>query len=204
MADLELPWFKFFVRDWLADQDVRLLNWAEKGLLIELMASFWMKGSLPADPSTLARLVNMDEDRFREMWRSVEGFFEEVEEGSLVHRDLGPMRTELLDQRRKQREAGRKGAEKRWRHHDQDGDASGDPNSDPMPTTEGRPKTADAAHLGGSGDHGDTEGAKGTKDRGPCPSCDEKWISADSERCSQCATASSDGGSEGELSDLPF
>ena len=112
-AEPNLPWFKFFARDFLADQNVILMSQAERGLDVSLKSSFWLAGSLPADPVRLARLCHASHDEFRELWPAVERYFEQRGD-RLFHTALEEQRNEAIAVFRALSEGGRKGAERRW------------------------------------------------------------------------------------------
>lgn len=55
------PAFQFYVKDWLADLNVRIMTPEEKGAYIELMAIEWNEIGLPNDDQTLAHLSGLGE-----------------------------------------------------------------------------------------------------------------------------------------------
>ena len=113
MSDRHLPWFKFFARDFLADQNVILMTPAERGLYITLQCSFWLAGSIPTDPTMLARLCQTSSDEFLMLWPAVEPYFEE-RNGRLFHRELDMQRKGAIEAWQAKSAGGRKGAERRW------------------------------------------------------------------------------------------
>lgn len=209
MADLDLPYFRFYVRDWLADQDVRLLSLRKQGALVRLMCSFWAKGSLPSETEKLARLVGVGHPDFVELWSDLRPFFEERTDGRLEHRELAEERRKLMERRQNRSEAGKKGARERW--GDEDGSATdGTASGGAKASSEGKGQTAegkDGSQFGGRGEHGGSGGAKGTGGEKLCPQCEETRIDIDLDRCSRCrrlSEAAEDSGTPLEDSDLPF
>lgn len=59
------PWFKFFAGDFLADPDLALLTFEQRGMLVHLWAYAWRGGSLPADEASLAALLGLTPRAFR-------------------------------------------------------------------------------------------------------------------------------------------
>jgi len=112
-SDPRLPWFKFFARDFLADQNVVLMTPAERGIYVTLQCSFWLAGSLPADSTRLARLCHTSEDEVTKLWPAVEPYFEE-RDGLLFHRELEMQRNKAIADWCAKSAGGRKGAKRRW------------------------------------------------------------------------------------------
>lgn len=143
MADHDLPWFKFFPRDWLAEESTSLMTLREKGAYIDLLARSWADGGIPDDPAKVARLLRVSEDEMREMWPVLREQFAEDGRGRLVHVDLAYQRDEVLERKRALSEAGRKGAaktnRKRWGIGHPDAQADGHPDGHPDGHHDGHP-----------------------------------------------------------------
>lgn len=141
----ELPWMKLYVRDWLAEESVALMTLAAKGAYMDLMCRCWMGGSIPAEPSKLARLLGVTESDFEDLWLELEPHFVEESDGRLYHPRVREERAESEELYRKRSEAGRKGAAvtnaKRWG----DGTADGGDATSPRHTeAEARQGTGEA------------------------------------------------------------
>jgi uncharacterized protein YdaU (DUF1376 family) len=70
-----LPYFQFYVKDWLSSSAVRMMSLAAKGLYIDLLALQWNEGDLPADLTKLAKLAKVNLKVFRRLWPEIETCF---------------------------------------------------------------------------------------------------------------------------------
>ena len=52
-----LPWFKFYPKEYLADSKVKMLSREHRSMLVDLWCYCSEDGSIPADPSAIARLL---------------------------------------------------------------------------------------------------------------------------------------------------
>jgi len=145
----DLPWFKFYVRDFLTDQDVILMSPAERGTYVTLMCYCWLEGSLPAAPAKLARLCNVSSAEFDDLWGTLERHFV-VKRDRLTHPRLDGLRKEALTQRQRQSEGGRRGAERRW-HKQRDGSAMAYPSPTHRLTTGISDAEAEVGGISGDG-----------------------------------------------------
>ncbi len=117
----KLPWFPFYPTDWLSDQRVALMEPAEKGIYIDLLAHAWLEGSIPSDPIQLAFLLRLPRRQFNPLWEVVRLHFVPSSSPSrLVNRRMEERREHAQDKS----ENARKAAEARWRP-DADADAPG-------------------------------------------------------------------------------
>lgn len=71
-----LPWYKWFVRDWLTSPTRFKLSMLERGLYREILDVHYAEGSIPADEKVLARMVAATPEEFAEAWPAVSVFFE--------------------------------------------------------------------------------------------------------------------------------
>ena len=120
------PAFQFYAKDWLADQRVATLTLEEKGAYIELLASAWVEGSIPADVGAIAALLRIRPAKAEKVWTVLSGFFLQAPglPGRLVNRRLEVEREAMDRYRAGQAEKGRAGNRKRW-----SSDRSGDPSA---------------------------------------------------------------------------
>lgn len=189
MADHELPWFKFFPRDWLSEEATSLMSLREKGAFIDLLARSWADRGIPDDREKVARLLRISEEELADIWPTLREQFVSDGNGRLLHPELAIQREEILERKRTFQEAGRRGAMKRWGaegDHESDsppnGEANGDPSSppngeasgeadgDPMAYTDTEGAEAEGEGRGGiSGGRGSVspEGAKSTRAEDP-------------------------------------
>jgi len=116
MAD-KSPAFQFYARDYLADENVMFMELEEEGAYVRLMAFCWLEGSIPSDLQLLARLCKIDPERMARLWPALEPCFEEHpgDPSRLVHPRLEREREKQADHRERMSEAGKKGAERRWK-----------------------------------------------------------------------------------------
>lgn len=76
-----LYYFKFNVKDWLADSKVRAMTPAQRGAYVDLLCFQWEDGSIPADTRQLARMVGVPHADFvRSYWPAILPRFDKVTE----------------------------------------------------------------------------------------------------------------------------
>lgn len=104
------PAFQFYPKDFLSDERVRLMSNTELGVYIKLLCLCWLEGSLPADHSSLARLVHLPVARLERLWDGPVGqCFTERQWGRLGNKRLDAERAKQEVYRRRQTDNGRKG-----------------------------------------------------------------------------------------------
>ena len=109
------PFFKFFAKEWLLTT-IRM-SAEERGALVTLLAQAWIATepcTLPIDDSELASLADVPRRRWTRIGPGIREMFE-VESGRLVHSGLRDLRSEMIKTSRRLADAGRRGAEKRYR-----------------------------------------------------------------------------------------
>ena len=106
-----LPYFKFYVGDWISG--VQGLTLEEEGAYVRLLAWSWQKGPLPLEKARRALILGVPAAKFNRIWKIVGEFWEETEVGFVNHR-LERERAELVEKHQGLSEAGSKGAQKRW------------------------------------------------------------------------------------------
>lgn len=133
MAGDLLPYFKVFPAETLADE--RFSGWTmeERGVWFTLLLHAWVNGSIPADPTAIARVIRMEESPFRETWKALRDRFISHPEkaGRLTSRRLEIEREEAVARSK----AGRVGAKSRWAKDSEDATAErpqSDRNAEPM------------------------------------------------------------------------
>lgn len=122
------PAFQFYPKDFLTDEHVRLMSLQERGAYITLICQCWTEGSLPADVGALARLCGSPAAAFRRLWPALVPCFRAVSGRAdrLTHPRLDLERRKQREYRRRQADAGKQGAESRWR---KDGGAKPSPSN---------------------------------------------------------------------------
>jgi uncharacterized protein YdaU (DUF1376 family) len=105
------PAFQFYPKDFLADENVRLMSLQERGAYITLLCLCWTEGTLPADTDRLARLCGVPHAAFRRIWPALEMCFrpDSDTEGRLIHPRLHRERQKQAEFKRRQSDNGKKG-----------------------------------------------------------------------------------------------
>lgn len=69
MTEGKAPAFQFYASDdWFAHPVVRLMDYEEKGIYVELKAHCWLHQSIPADLGELARLLRLSPEKTAAAW----------------------------------------------------------------------------------------------------------------------------------------
>lgn len=180
-AARETPWFRFFASDWLAGETTRLMSLAGRGLYIDLLCHAWGRGSVPADPAQVARLVGAPVRTVRRVWDEVRPQFETDPDDAdrLICPSLEEERSRVEARRDSLSRAGRRGAQKRWHSDSQvNGQAIAEPSGGHGKRSRGREKEVDAA-LAPSGTRpsarADDEQKDGARDEQSEESLSECW-----------------------------
>ena len=108
------PAFQFYPADYSQDVNVRLMNYEQRGIYIELMGICWIEGSIPADEKLLARLLGLEVEHFLEQWEWIKKCFCHKSDNFLTHPRLEKEKQKQKSYSKNKSEAGKKGAEKRW------------------------------------------------------------------------------------------
>lgn len=78
------PWFKFFAADYLTDPKVDELPLDAQAILVRMWAVHWIEGSLPADPTQLARKCRVDFLHMQMHLQTLMQFFMQTDSGLLI------------------------------------------------------------------------------------------------------------------------
>lgn len=108
-SGLSLPWFPFYVDDYLTSRKVRRLTWAQKGVYQMMMAEQWKGGPLP-EAAEIAEMIEADES---DVMRVLSVCFTDTNDGWINER-LEEVRAEQDNKRAAKSRAGRAGAKARW------------------------------------------------------------------------------------------
>lgn len=111
--DEDLPWFPFYVRDFVRSRLVRSSPPEHIGIYVLLLCEQWENGPLPHDTADMARLVGVDADAMANAWQSLCARFAETEAG-WVNERLMEVREEQERKHRVRSRAGKAGARARW------------------------------------------------------------------------------------------
>ena len=111
------PAFQFYAADFLADENVALMNNEQLGCYIRLISYAWREGSIPADLEDIASLCRTDSKRMTELWtaRLCDRFKPHAKQhGRLVNSRCEHEREKQKRNSREKSVAGKKGALARW------------------------------------------------------------------------------------------
>jgi len=112
MGEGRLPYFPFYVGDWLSSSAVQRMTLEEEGAYLRLLCYQWQDGHIPDDPGERARLLGVSGEAQARLWRRLESCFEVIENGKLVNPRLATERRQVVRRKEKLSEAGRKGRQK--------------------------------------------------------------------------------------------
>ena len=84
------PAFQWYPKDFLTDENVRVMSLQERGAYITLISLCWLEGTLPADSGRLAKLCGSTAAAFRRIWPAIEPCFQVHAErpDRLIHQRL--------------------------------------------------------------------------------------------------------------------
>ena len=71
----EDPWFKWYPKDFLTDEKVRLMSVEEIGLYVLCLNYAWLNEGLPGDANAVQELLQCASDVFERSWKKVEKCF---------------------------------------------------------------------------------------------------------------------------------
>jgi len=109
----EAPAFQLFAADFYMDT----LEWSvdEVGIYWRLLEAQWVNGSIPDDMERLCRIAGCGAKKFSSGWKIVGAKFKLNGDGRLQNVRLEETREVQRKYRESQSEAGKRGAEKRWK-----------------------------------------------------------------------------------------
>ena len=113
---MKSPAFQFYPADFLADENVTLMNNREIGCYIKLMCYGWREGSIPAAIEKLAKLCGEKSEDMAQLWLAIAPCFTlaMADAGRMLHPRLEEERAKQKNYRKERSESGRKGAKARW------------------------------------------------------------------------------------------
>lgn len=110
----DLPWFPMYASNMISDKRYRQMEPIEKGLWISMLLECWSNGSVPADPSDLAKWLSWSIDDIKAgLTDRVRSFFEEAK-GELISPQLEKHYQKQRGTQQGKSEGGKKGAKRRW------------------------------------------------------------------------------------------
>jgi len=113
----KIPAFQFYPAEFLADENVMMMNNRELGCYIRLMCYCWREGSIPNDIQKMAKLCLEDSSTYGTLWPAIEPCFKKSENDPtrLVNKRLEQERIKQLNYKKVRSEAGQRGANLRWK-----------------------------------------------------------------------------------------
>ena len=108
------PAFQFYPKDWLADPDVMCMTMAERGVYITLLCYLWeSEGEMELDQ--IKKLLKGHKRALLSLDNVLVKF--QIRSNMVTHKRLTKERIKQQEYSVNRREAGKKGAEKRWHSH---------------------------------------------------------------------------------------
>jgi uncharacterized protein YdaU (DUF1376 family) len=103
------PAFQFYPKDYLTDEHVRAMSFAQRGLYWEAISICWLEGSLPKSLPQLGAVLGCPLPQMRALWPRIAPCFSAAG-GRLVHKRLERERIAQAQSRERRAAAARK----RW------------------------------------------------------------------------------------------
>lgn len=129
------PWMPFYDGDFM--RDTAHLSAVEGWAYLHLIMFYWANGSLPTEPSRLARIAKMDLRRWRQHVQILHQFFDSDWKHGRIEKEL--LKSDIFLQ--KQRENSAMGPPKRWPKY---------PHGDPQIVPRARASQPQLHNIGGS------------------------------------------------------
>lgn len=76
-----LPYFQFFVKEWLASTTTRRMTLAARGAMVDLLAFQWEEGGIVDDQTEIAAMLGVAVKEVRAIWAHIERAFPLCEDG---------------------------------------------------------------------------------------------------------------------------
>jgi uncharacterized protein YdaU (DUF1376 family) len=102
------PWFPFYVSDFVADENVRVMSNRQVGIYAKALCHAWSEGSLPPESEKIAKIVDEQVSDFEKLWPLISVCFKEID-GRLYNPRLEKERKKAARISKDRRKAGRKG-----------------------------------------------------------------------------------------------
>lgn len=104
-----IPWFPFYVDDWLGSARVRLMGAAARDLYLDCLCRQWKDGAIPADLRALAVVLGRPLPAVRRLWPAVAPHFDGLEDGRMANSKLAVLRAKAEAIAASRAEAGKAG-----------------------------------------------------------------------------------------------
>jgi uncharacterized protein YdaU (DUF1376 family) len=118
MAKERAPYMPLFGREFYLDENVLVMTLEQEGAYLRLLWLCWQEGSIPDDTTKLAAICkNVPVRKFeKEIWPSLAKCFAPADVQRLVHHKVEALRISKNARSEQRVQAGKLGAEIRWRH----------------------------------------------------------------------------------------
>lgn len=129
------PAFLLYVKDWRSSLKVRAMNFATRGMLLEMLIEQWQTGALPSTPESCACLLGGTKKEWQRAWpKLLPCFSPRKRDGLLVNPKMERVRRERRKYQKSQAESGLRGAQARWNKHGKPIGSPSKPIASPMAT----------------------------------------------------------------------
>ena len=116
------PAFLFYVKDWRSSRKVQGMNFATRGMYLEMLLEQFDAGSVPGSPAECAALLGGTVTEWQRAWPKIKPCFttkklngRSIASGRMINLRLEAVRVDRLRYKKSQAESGLRGAQKRWR-----------------------------------------------------------------------------------------
>jgi len=84
----DVPYFPFYAANLISSRSFRLMSLMERGLLITILIECWVNGSVPSEPSDMAKILGLTVDEVRAAFSNLLSTFVEIREGQVISVEL--------------------------------------------------------------------------------------------------------------------
>lgn len=113
-----MPWFKLYPKDFMDDENVKMMDDEALGLYMRMIFHCWTHGSIPVDEAQIMKLFKLTKHKFKKVWPQIFSCFFEKDSRFFQNR-LERERLEVENNFQQKSDSGKQGAEKRWHRHKQ-------------------------------------------------------------------------------------
>ena len=117
MAREKAPAFQFYVKDWRSSRHVQNMDFATRGMYLEMLLQQWEAHGVPATPAACAALLGGTTAAWTRAWEKLRPCFTvdgRKTDGLLVNLRLEAVRRAAKKYRKTQSDNGKRGATARW------------------------------------------------------------------------------------------
>jgi uncharacterized protein YdaU (DUF1376 family) len=111
------PAFQWYPSDFMADINVQLMDWTQRGIYVWLIGICWLDKSIPSDIGSLAKLTHIPVAWWEENGGRILACFKPLPGGKLYHPRIEKERAKQKAYREIKQRSGEIGAKNRWNKH---------------------------------------------------------------------------------------